>query len=74
MLDIPYDKAVQACEGLDQSPPSCYEAAPSSWWRWWPAADDAHSGCSGSAIKGTRAAKRPCRCVPELDKAAPECP
>ena len=32
MLDRPYDRPILACEGLDQSPPSWYEAAPSSWW------------------------------------------
>ena len=69
MVGRPYDKTVQACEGLDQSPPSCYEAAPSSWWLQWPADDDAVDQPSGM-----RAAKRLCRCVPELDKAAPECP
>ena len=37
MLDRPYDRPILACEGLDQSPPSCHAIAPSIWWLWWPA-------------------------------------
>ena len=44
MVGRPHDRAVQACDGLDQSPSSCHAAAPSSWWLWWPA-DAPDQGC-----------------------------
>ena len=37
MVDRPNDRSIQVCEELDQSPPSCHAAAPTSWWLWSPA-------------------------------------
>ena len=37
MVDRPNDRSIQVCEELDPSPPSCYAAAPTSWWLWSPA-------------------------------------
>ena len=37
MVDRPNDRFIQVCEELDPSPPSCYAAAPTSWWLWSPA-------------------------------------
>ena len=51
VIGRPHDVAIQACKGLDQSPPSWHAAAPSSWWLWWPA-DAPDQGCVWWVVGG----------------------